>query len=83
MSLSRMDELLCAQEGLRSVTRASIEQMQLKKLNALLAREKERGGFYRVLPDHLDALSELASLPFTTDEDLAHHAPGLLLCSQA
>ena len=65
------------------VTRASIEQLQLRKLNALLAREKERGGFYRDLPDHLDSLADLTSLPFTTDEDLAHYAPGLLLCSQA
>lgn len=83
MSLSRIDALLRAQEGLPCVTRASIEELQLRKLNALLKREKERGGFYRELPDHLDALSDLASLPFTTDEDLAHHAPGLLLCSQA
>ena len=83
MSLSRIDALLLAQEGLARVTRASIEQMQLNKLNVLLAREKERGGFYRELPDHLDSLSELAALPFTTDEDLAHNAPGLLLCSQA
>ena len=83
MSLSRIDALLLAQEGLTPVTRASIEKLQLRKLNALLAREKERGGFYRDLPDHLDSLSALASLPFTTDEDLAHHAPGLLLCSQA
>ena len=83
MSLSRIDALLRAQERLPCVTRASIEELQLRKLNALLKREKERGGFYRELPDHLDALSDLASLPFTTDEDLAHHAPGLLLCSQA
>ena len=83
MNLSRIDALLRAQEGLTSVTRASIEQLQLRKLNALLVREKERGGFYRDLPAHLDSLSALASLPFTTDEDLAHNAPGLLLCSQA
>ena len=83
MSLSRIDTLLLAQEGLKNISRASIEEMQLKKLNVLLAREKERGGFYRELPDRLDSLSDLASLPFTTDEDLAHKAPGLLLCSQA
>ena len=83
MSRSRIDALLLAQEGLTRVTRADIEQLQLKKLNVLLAREKERGGFYQGLPDHLESLSDLASLPFTTDEDLAHHAPGLLLCSQA
>ena len=83
MSLSRIDALLLAQDGLTPVTRASIEKLQLRKLNALLVREKERGGFYRDLPAHLDSLSALASLPFTTDEDLAHNAPGLLLCSQA
>lgn len=82
MSLSRIDALLLAQESLTCIARADIERMQLNKLNALLAREKERGGFYRDLPVHLASLSELASLPFTTDEDLAHHAPGLLLCSQ-
>ena len=83
MTISRIDALLHAQEGLTDISRGGIEGMQLQKLNALLAREKARGGFYRDLPGHLDSLSELASLPFTTDEDLAHHAPGLLLCSQA
>ena len=83
MNRSRIDALLCAQEGLTDVTRAGIERMQLQKLNALLAKEKERGGFYRDLPAHLGRLEDLAALPFTTDEDLAHNAPGLLLCSQA
>ena len=83
MSLSRIDALLLAQEGLRNISRAGIEEIQLEKLNTLLAREKKRGGFYRELPDHLDSLFDLASLPFTTDEDLAHNAPGLLLRSQA
>ena len=83
MTLSRIDAFLRGQEAMSSITRASIEAMQLEKLNALLAREKERGGFYRDLPAHLDSLSSLASLPFTTDEDLAHNAPGLLLRSQS
>ena len=83
MTISRIDALLHAQEGLTDISRGGIEGMQLQKLNALLAREKARGGFYRDLPGHLDSLSELAALPFTTDEDLAHQAPGLLLCSQA
>ncbi|MCR5575540.1 MAG: AMP-binding protein [Oscillospiraceae bacterium] len=75
--------MLMAQEGLTEVNRASIEAMQLEKLNALLKREKTRGGFYRALPEHLDSLEGLASLPFTTEEDLAHNAAGLLLCSQS
>ena len=83
MTLSRIDALLAAQDGLEKVTRRTIEALQLRKLNALLAREKARGGLYRGLPEKLDSLAQLSSLPFTTDEDLAHNAPGLLLCSQA
>ena len=83
MRRSRIDALLREQEGMETLTRESIEEMQLRKLNALLAREKTRAGFYRALPDHLERLSDLAALPFTTDEELAHNAPGLLLCSQA
>ena len=78
----RIDTLLMAQEGLAEVTRASIEAMQLKKLNALLAREKARSGFYGDLPERLAGFDELCKLPFTTEEDLAQNAAGLLLCSQ-
>ncbi|MBR1456096.1 MAG: AMP-binding protein [Oscillospiraceae bacterium] len=83
MSVPRIDALIMAQENMERTDRAAIERMQLAKLNALLRREKERGAFYAGLPDHLASLDELAALPFTTDEDLAHNAPGLLLCSQA
>ena len=70
-------------EALPSVTRESLDLLQLEKLNAVLKREKARGGFYKDLPEHLDSLAELQTLPFTTEEDLARNAPGLLLCSQA
>ena len=83
MKRSRIDAFLREQEGMERVTRESIREMQLRKLNALLAREKARGGFYRQLPERLEHLSDLAALPFTMDEDLAQNAPGLLLCSQA
>ena len=56
------------------ITRQTIGAMQLGKLNRLLAVLKERGGYYRDLPDHLDDLSELAELPFTTAEELASNA---------
>ena len=79
----RIDALIMAQEGLDRVDRETIEAIQLKKLNRLLAREKERGGFYRELPERLFSLADLPSLPFTTEEDLAANAAGLLLCSQA
>ena len=71
------------QEGLQHLSRREIEAVQLKKLNRLLAEERKRNGFYRDLPEHLESLTELRSLPFTTEEDLAGNAPGLLLRSQA
>ena len=71
------------QEQVNRLDRKTIEAIQLEKLNRLLARERDRQGFYRGLPEHLDSLEGLAALPFTTDEDLAHRAPELLLCSQS
>ncbi|MBR0208053.1 MAG: AMP-binding protein [Oscillospiraceae bacterium] len=75
--------MIAEQEGLERVDRDTIEAIQLKRLNRLLTREKERGGFYRDLPERIASLERLCDLPFTTEEDLAHNAPGLLLCSQA
>ena len=83
MTRSRIDAFIMRQEALPEITRESLEALQLKKLNAVLKREKERGGFYRELPERLESLEALRALPFTTEEDLAHRAPGLLLCSQA
>ena len=83
MITPRIDALLLAQEGLDRVDRETVEAIQLKKLNRLLSREKERGGFYRELPERLFSLADLPSLPFTTEEDLAKNAAGLLLCSQS
>ena len=83
MERSRIDALIAQQEALPEINRESLAAVQLRKLNALLRRERERDGFYRSLPEKLDSLEELAGLPFTTEEDLARHAPSLLLCSQA
>ena len=82
MTRSRLDALICEQEHLETLTRKEIETVQLFKLNRLLLREKKRAGFYRNLPEHLNRLSELASLPFTTEADLSRNAPSLLLTSQ-
>ena len=81
--MPRIDALIARQEGLERIDRETIGAIQLKKLNRLLAREKERGGFYRDLPERLFSLADLPSLPFTTDEQLATNAPGLLLRSQS
>ena len=83
MTRSRLDALICEQEHLSSLTRETIETVQLQKLNRLLLREKKRAGFYRDLPEHLDRLSDLAELPFTTEADLSQRASSLLLTSQS
>ena len=74
MNRSRIDEMICRQEGIPSVTRSLLKEIQLHKLNDLLAREKSRAGFYANLPERLSSLEELSSLPFTTEEDLAKNA---------
>ena len=83
MQKSRIDNYIMKAEALPSVTRESLDLLQLKKLNTVLSRERARGGFYKDLPERLNSLAELRALPFTTEEDLAQNAPGLLLCSQA
>ena len=83
MERSRLDALICEQEALPALTREEIEAVQLRKLNRLLMREKNRSGFYGDLPEHLSLLDELAELPFTTEADLSLHAPGMLLTSQS
>ena len=83
MTVSRINWLLEKQEGLTEFSREALERMQLDKLNALLKKEKERGGFYKNLPERLNSLSELSTLPFCDDEALAEHAGGMLLVSQS
>lgn len=82
MTVSRIDSYIMAKEGMSRLSRQDIEAMQLEKLNRLLRRQQERAGFYQALPSRLSSLSQLAELPFTTDEDLAHNAASMLLCSQ-
>ncbi len=83
MKRSRIDSFIMAQEGLEKLSRGEIEAVQLKKLNRVLALEKERQGFYRNLPERLEKLGELSELPFTDDEDLAQHGAERLLTSQS
>ena len=83
MTISRLDALIREQEAMASTSRQEIEAMQLRKLNALLKKEHDRQGFYRDLPASLCSLDALSALPFTTAEDLAEHAGGMLLLSQS
>lgn len=83
MKPSRLDVWVREVEGLPVLTRESLEDLQLRRLNETLTRLKLRGGFYAEYPDHLDDLSQLSSLPFTTAEMLARHPGAFLLTSQS
>lgn len=83
MRKTRLENWICEVEGLSALDRETLEDIQLLRLNELFAREKARGGFYKGLPERLGSLAELRRLPFTTPEQLAENAPGLLLTSQA
>lgn len=83
MKISKLDHWIREQEGINLLTRQKLEQIQLKKLNRLLARERERGGFYGNLPGSLESLTELSGLPFTTEEDLLFHGNRMVLLSQS
>jgi phenylacetate-coenzyme A ligase PaaK-like adenylate-forming protein len=57
--------------------REELEQLQLERLQATLNRAYKNVAFYRkmfhesnIIPEDMQALSELARIPFTTKEDL-------------
>ena len=83
MKRSNLDLWVRKTEGLPVLDRAAVEALQLAGLNALLERERARGGFYSGLPGGLASLSDLASLPFTTQADLAARGSGMVLVSQS
>ena len=76
MRLTRLEPWICEVEGIPRLDRETLECIQLRRLNELLAREKKRGGFYRGLPERLGSLDGLRDLPFTTPEQLAENRPG-------
>lgn len=82
MKRTALEQWICETEGLSALTRAELEALQLRRLNALLARVRARGGFYAGLPARLARLTDLCALPFTTAADLAARGGGMLLTSQ-
>ena len=83
MKKSNLDRWVREKEGRSSLTRKDIEEIQLQKLNRLLAREKKRGGFYGNFPEKLESLEQLTELPFTTGEDMVRFGNRMVLLSQA
>ena len=83
MKRSRLDDLIMEEEHLSCLDRDILDRIRLKKLNALLQKEKERNGFYSSLPSSLSSLKELSLLPFTSDEDLRSQYTRMFLGSSA
>lgn len=77
----KMEDWICRVEGLHSLTRQNLEDLQLRKLNQMLEKLRHRG--FAQLPVALDSLSQLSTLPFTTPEMLREHPGRFLSCSQA
>ncbi len=63
MRKTRLENWICEVEGLSALDRETLEDIQLRRLNELLAREKARGGFYKGLPERLGSLDELVPFP--------------------
>ena len=83
MKRTNLDTWIETTEGITALTRENLEALQLQRLNEMLGRLKERGGFYKDYPEKLDSLAELQNLPFTTAEDLSAYPGKFLLTSQS
>lgn len=79
----KLEQWMKEAEGMENLNRETIRSMQLKKLNRLLKREKERGGFYKNLPERIENLEEFRRIPFTTQEELLEKGASFVLVSQS
>lgn len=83
MKRTNLEDWIEKIEDIPLLTRENLEALQLRRLNGLLPRLKQRGGFYADYPEKLESLSDLQKLPFTAAEDLSVHPGRFLLTSQS
>ena len=83
MKRTNLDTWIETTERIPNITRENLEQLQLCRLNEMLKRLRERGGFYKDYPEKLESLADLRNLPFTTAEDLSVSPGQFLLTSQS
>ena len=83
MKRTNLDSWIETIEGIPHLTRENLEQLQLRRLNEILKRLKDRGGFYKDYPEKLGSLADLQKLPFTRAEDLSAYPGKFLLTSQS
>ena len=83
MKRTNLENWIETTERIPHLTRENLEQLQLCRLNEMLKRLKDRGGFYKDYPEKLDSLTDLRNLPFTTVADLSAYPGKFLLTSQS
>lgn len=83
MKRTNLDTWIETTERIPHPTRENLEQLQLHRLNEMLKRLKDRGGFYKDYPEKLASLADLRNLPFTRAEDLSASPGKFLLTSQS
>ena len=83
MKRTRLDAFIGKLEGIDHLTRENLEELQLRRLNELLARAGKSKIHYENLPEKLESLSELCKLRFTTPEMIAENPGRYLLTSQS
>lgn len=80
---TKLENWICETEKIAVLTRPVLEDLQLSRLNSLLSSPAFRRGYYSNLPNRIESLSELSSLPFTTQEELSENSRRMAICSQA
>lgn len=83
MKRTNLDTWIETIEGIPHLTRENLEQLQLRRLNEMLKRLKDRGGIYDTYPDQMESLDQLQTLPFTTAQMLSEHPGKFLMTSQS
>ena len=83
MKRTKLENWIEEIENIPHLTREALGELQLRRLNEILARAKAREGFYRDYPERLESLSGLQKLPFTTAEGLSAYPGRFLLTSQS
>ncbi len=83
MRKTQLEQWICDMEGLPTLSREELDALQLRRLNEMVGRMRQRGGIYVNLPERLNTLAELQTLPFTTPEMLSRQPGQFLVTSQS
>lgn len=83
MRRTKLENWICDTEHLPVLTREVLDALQLRRLNEMLERMRQRGGVYVNLPEKLESLSQLQTLPFTTPRMLSNQPGQFLVTSQS